>query len=231
MARSLVGMAALAALLVVPGVVKAEPTAPRVNTTRTRDGATMTVREGGLMVSQSVTRQSFTLTVQQGADRVRITGDTGGRVSLSRRGRSHAFVVSTATAADAAKIAALVTGSAALGAFDALMASSWARRTEAAPFVSAHAIVALLRSDVQPTRALVQRARAAAGPRLIAAQFTASQCWRSYERDVIGYTYELESCLEEASYSLNPLRTMWCSYSYNLQTTLAFIWLLDCSGH
>jgi hypothetical protein len=58
-----------------------------------------------------------------------------------------------------------------------------------------------------------------------------SQCWDTYSRDVVKFTYDLQSCLASLSGNWwNPLHTAWCAYEYNLKSSLAGIWLLDCYG-
>lgn len=234
MTRSLVGIAAAAVVTVIPTVIAAQPTQdPRVTVSRGSGQVTISVKAATLVVAQQVTPTTFDLTVADGRDVARFTGDVDGRVRIERGGRMLALAMTNAKPEDAATARTMLAGSIALERFGRLMASSWARATkEAVVFASAHAIVALVQGNAAPLHAFVQRVRVGAEPRLVTvAQMSASECWRSYERDVLGYTYELESCLVESSDSLNPLRSAWCAYSYNLKATLAFIWLLDCSGY
>jgi hypothetical protein len=238
MTRSVVGVAAMAmvaAMTVAPDVSQAQTSAdrPRLEITRGDGRVTISARARDLTVTQTLRPVGFDLRIVLGRDLVRVNGDTAGRVRVERTGRSLALSMAGATVEQAAEVRSLLAGSTALAAFDALVASEWARTTrEAVVFHSAHAIVALLRGDQRPLQAFVRRVKAGREVRLIAiGQMTAHECWRSYERDVLRYTYELEICLADASNSLNPLTSAWCAYEYNLKTTLAFIWLLDCSGY
>jgi hypothetical protein len=233
MTRVFVGMAATLMVTFLPTMIAAQPiTEPTVTVAR-RDGqVTITAKAQPLVISQALTTSAFDLTVSDGRDTAQISGDVQGHVRIVRAGRRVAVSLATATPADAASTRAVLAGSSALKAFDRLMATAWARSSkDALIFASAHAIVGLLQGDVAPLRAVVGRLQREVGPRLVrAAQTTASWCWRAYERDVVNYTYELEECIRAASESFNPISSAWCGYSYNLKASLAFIWLLDCSG-
>ena len=209
------------------------PTNPRVSVTRGTDTVTLTARTATLRVSQTLTPTTFDLVVSDGRDSAQITGDTEGRVTVRRSGRTLSLALRDATVAQAEAVRALLRGSTALANLRQLAASAWARsHKDALAFVSAQAMVAVLEGDQTPIRAVVHRIQTSRDPQVVRVrQMTASDCWRAYERDALSYTYELERCMSEASYSLNPLRSAWCAYSYNLKSTLAFIWLLDCSGY
>lgn len=233
MSRLLVGMATLAILVSVPGVVSAgSTTAPRVKIVRDVGAVTVSVQKDTLVVSQRLTPQAFDLTLARSDERVRFTGDVNGRVSVTRGRASHAFSMATLASGDLAAVRQIVSGSSALREFDHLMVSEWARTDKnAAVFASAHAIVALVQGKTMALRATVDRMGHAAEPRLMTvARQSSGECWGLYTRDVVRATFDLEACLEEARSSLNPFRTIWCSYSYNMRASLAFIWLLDCNG-
>ena len=55
-----------------------------------------------------------------------------------------------------------------------------------------------------------------------------SDCWDPYARDVVQYTYDLEACVAEARDSWLPWALGWCAYEYDIKTSLAFMWLLNC---
>jgi hypothetical protein len=175
----------------------------------------------------------FDLVVSDGRDTARVAGDVHGTVRVERGGRTVTVNLQHSTTEEARAAGAALAGSTAVARFGEVVATGWARSTkEALVFVSAHAVVALLQGNVIPVRAMANRLMTSNEPQLVRVrQRTAAECWRAYESDVLGYTYELEQCLDEASYSLNPLRSSWCAYSYNLKATLAFVWLLDCSGY
>jgi predicted transglutaminase-like cysteine proteinase len=233
MTRSIVGITVAALVMAFGSLATAQPTSsPRVTTSRGDGHVTLVAKTDEVRVSQTMTSNGFDLTVSDGRDAARITGDVHGRVHVERGGRRVSLTLQTSTPADARAASTLLMGSTALARFGEIIATGWARSTkEALVFVSAHAMVALLQGNAAPLRAMANRIATSAEPQLVRVrQRTAGECWRSYEQDVLGYTYELEQCLAEASYSLNPLRSAWCAYSYNLKTSLAFIWLLDCSG-
>jgi hypothetical protein len=235
MTDSRVGIAAVAFLAAMPAIVAAQSTtAPRVQVTRSGTQVTIAAKADAWSISQTLTPTTFDLRIGDAVDRVRFVGDKTGRLRIDRGGRTLVLTLLEETpVADLDKVKAMLAGSSALARFDRLMASDWARAArEAAAFDAPHAIVALLQGNAAPLEAVVQRARLAGEPRITTvAQQTASWCWRSYERDVLTYTYELESCVAEATWSINPLRISWCAYSYNIKASLAFIWLLDCSGY
>ena len=235
MVRSLTGVAVMLVAVVGPtGLAAGEPTTtPRVSVTRGADKVTLTARTETVRVSQTLTPKSFDLVVSDGRDSAQITGDTEGRVTVRRAGRTIRLALRDATLREAEAVRALLRGSTALARLRQLAASAWARsHKDALVFVSAQAMVAVLEGDQAPIRAVVHRLQTSREPTVVRVrQMTASDCWRAYERDALSYTYELERCIEEASYSLNPLRGAWCAYSYNLKASLAFVWLLDCSGY
>ena len=42
--------------------------------------------------------------------------------------------------------------------------------------------------------------------------------------------FDLEGCIDEADDSINPLHLAWQAHEHNIKTSLALVWLLDCSG-
>lgn len=221
-------------VMAVGSLAAAQPmTSPRVTTSRGDGHVTIVAKTDAVRVSQTITAKGFELTVSDKRDSVRIAGDVHGRVRAERGGRVVSLALQTSTPQDARAVSALLMGSTSLARFGEIVATGWARSTrDALVFVSAHAMVALLQGDAVPLRAMAHRIVTSQEPHLVRVrQRTAAECWRAYEQDVISYTYELEQCLAEASYSLNPLRSAWCAYSYNLKASLAFVWLLDCSGY
>jgi hypothetical protein len=208
-------------------------TSPKVAVTRGADKVTMTARTDVVRVSQTLTPQGFDLVVSSGGDSAQIVGTTEGQLTVRRAGRTLTLSLQQASRIEAEAVRALLRGSTALARLGQLTRTAWARsHKDAFVFVSAQAMVAAIQGDVAPLKAVVSRIQTSREPQIVRVrQRTASECWRAYERDALAYTYELEQCMEEASYSLNPLRSAWCAYSYNLKASLAFIWLLDCSGY
>ena len=232
MARSLVGLMALAVLIYTPSVVSAQAAAPNVTITSKNGRVVATLRAENVAVTQTLTANTFDLQIGSAPDQIRVKGDVDGRVSVTRGDRTHAFAIKTARPSDTQVVRDLLANNDALANFRSIASSDWARSTrQAAVFVSADAIVALLQGDSRPTSAMAQRALGGELRIVPAQQLTAQQCWRAYERDVLQVTYDLEACVKDASTSLNPLRLAWCSYEYNIRASLAFIWLLDCSGY
>jgi hypothetical protein len=221
----------LAVVVFAPAVGFAEPAAPRVSVSRKSQSAVMALRAEQLIVSQTLKPGVVDVILSDGVDRVRVVSEIDGDVRIERAGRVRAFNVTSATAGDAAAAMALLGESPAVAAFEALLASPWGETRRALPFASSHALIALLQARTEPLRVVVQRIRTSSSARIREAGMTAGECWTAYERDAVRYTYELEQCIADASNSLNPLRVSWCAYSYNLKSTLAFIWLLDCSGY
>jgi hypothetical protein len=236
MTRVLIGIAT-AWLLASPALASAAE--PEIKTLRNGERATITLRDGGLTVIQRVTRTAVNLELVHADDIVQFSGDLDGRVAFVRGSKSRAYAVRTAIGDDRTATNALLAGSAALAAFDALLQSPWAQTAEAAVlFKSTREVIRVLQGE--PGIADLLAARPAMAPAVaspvasivpVRQRMTPSQCWDSYARDVIHFTYELQSCLNSASYSWwNPLATGWCAYEYNLKSSLASIWLLDCYG-
>jgi hypothetical protein len=235
MVRSWTGVAVMLVAVMGTSSVAAgeQATTPRVSVTRGADKVTLTARTQTVRVSQTLTPKSFDLVVSDGRDSAQITGDIEGRVTVRRAGQTMTLALRDATLREAEAVRALLRGSTALARLRQLAASPWARsHKDGVVFVSAQAMVAVLEGDQAPIRAVVHQFQTSHEPQIVRVrQRTASDCWRAYEQDALSYTYELEACMAEASYSLNPLRGAWCAYSYNLKASLAFVWLLDCSGY
>jgi hypothetical protein len=223
-------MALMGALLLLPAAAAAEE-APRVKTLKGREEATITVTSGRLQIVQKLSRTRVDLQISEGPDTVKFSGTLSGRVTLERAGTRHAFAMRAATPADEAIVARLLGGSTALKSFDGLMNSAWGRTAKpAAAFRASHALLAVFRGDAQPTLALVT-AMSRPQPTLMPARRDGpNACWEAYTHDVLRYTYDLEGCVAEARDSWFPLHLAWCSYEYNIKTSLAFWWMLDCYG-
>ena len=220
------------AWLPVSAAAQTAGTTPRVTMTRGKETVTISARTERVRVSQTLTPRSFSLTVSDGRDAVEINGNTDGQVAVRRAGRTLALSLRDSAPREAEAVQALLRGSSAIARLGELASSSWGRsHRDAMVFVSAHAMAALLQGTAAPLKAVVHRFQASGEPVLVRVQRTPGECWRAYERDVLSYTYDLEACIEESSASLNPLRSAWCAYSYNLKATLAFVWLLDCNGY
>jgi hypothetical protein len=234
MARTLVGVAVMAMALTglpLSAAAQSAGTTPRVTMTRGKETVTISARTERVRVSQTLTPSSFSLTMSDGRDAVDISGNTDGQVAVRRAGRSLALSMRDSTAREVEAVQALLRGSSAIARLGELATSSWGRsQKDAIVFVTGHAMAALLQGTSAPLKAIVHRLQASE-PVLVRVQRTPGECWRAYERDVLSYTYDLEACIQESSYSLNPLRSAWCAYSYDLKATLAFVWLLDCNGY
>lgn len=235
MARTLVGVAVMAMALAglpLSAAAQSAGTSPRVTMTRGKETVTISARTERVRVSQTLTPNSFSLTMSDGRDAVEISGNTDGQVAVRRAGRSLALSMRDSTEREVEAVQALLRGSSAIARLGELATSSWGRsHKDAIVFVSGHAMAALLQGTSAPLKAIVHRFQASGEPVLVRVQRTPGECWRAYERDVLSYTYDLEACIEESRYSLNPLRSAWCAYSYDLKATLAFVWLLDCNGY
>lgn len=229
MARSFVRFVLSTALLAFPALAAAQDE-PRVKATRDQQQTTITLQSGSLRVVEKLTATMVDLQLIEGTDSVRFTGDLAGRVSVQRGGARRTLSVRTASAAEQAAVGALLAGSAALRRFDALMATPWGRSARpAGAFRSVHALVALFRGDYRPTAVVA----AMASPRVSlvpARRDGPDACWTAYTHTVVQYTYDLESCVGEASNSWNPFHLAWCAYEYDIKTSLAFAWMLDCYG-
>lgn len=239
MTRTVVGWALLVACAAAPAAAATgREETPRVSTTRSTGQAVMTVKSSAVTVTQTISPDAFDLRLQSAADHVRITGDRGGYVTVTRGGARHALDVRTATLADQQTVQRLLSGSPALAAFETLMATPWPRPAAVAPVLdAAKAMIALFRGEAPRPLPLVAAMRSpapsdipASSLRRVAQKLSPSQCWDIYAHDVLKFTYDLEACMAESSYSLNPLRSAWCGYEYNLKTTLSAFWLLDCYG-
>ena len=226
----MIGMAM--AWLPVSAAAQTVGSQPRVTMTRGKGTMTIAARTESVRVSQTVTTNAFALTISDGRDSVEVSGNTDGQVVVRRSGRALTLSMRDATVPQVEAIRALLRESSAIARLGELASSAWGRsHKDALVFVSAHAMTALLQGHVGPVKALAQRFERDRQPAIRPAQMTAGQCWLAYQRDVLSYTYDLEACIAESSASLNPLRSAWCAYSYNLKATLAFVWLMDCSGY
>jgi hypothetical protein len=223
-------MAVAWALAVAPTF--ASGTTPEVTATREGRGATLTLRHGGLTIVQRLAERTLDLSVTEGRDELRVSADLDGRVTMERAGKRRAFEVRSATLDDQAALNSLLSDSAAMTAFDRVLASEWARSEMAAPFRTTREVIRALQGDYNVVSRMASVVSTPRTPIVFARQrLSPSQCWDTYSRDVTKYTYDLQSCLSNAYYAWwNPLHSAWCTYEYNLKSSLAAVWLLDCYG-
>jgi hypothetical protein len=230
MTGSFVRMVTAFGLLATAGTAWAEER-PQVSAERQGTHATITLRAGALHVVQTLTRDSIKLRLSSGGDLVEFRGDLAGRVTVQRGNQRHAFRVRTAGAADAAALVQMLNASPAVQQFDRVMQSDWASTTRAAtPFRSAHVLLAVFRGDRQPTLALVTTPATSTSSITLVRSGGPDACWSAYSRDVVQYTYDMEACVDEARNSWWLGHLAWCAYEYNIKTSLAMLWLLDCYG-
>ena len=225
----------IAAAWMVAAPALANTPDPEIKTLRNGERATITLRAGDLTVTQTMTRTAVNLKLRHQHDILQFSGDLEGRVVFERGGNSRVFSVRSAVASDRIETNALLAGSPALAAFDTLLESTWAQTAESAVlFKSTREVIRVLQGEqVSVARLAAPPASAtpAASVLRVRQRLSPSQCWDTYARDVIHFTYELQSCLNSASYAWwNPLATAWCAYEYNLKSSLASVWLLDCYG-
>lgn len=230
MTRVVFGMALAAALVVVPALAWAQGD-PRVKASRGRDHGTISMQAGKLSVTQKLTRTALDLQLAEGGDVLRLTGDLEGNVVIERGAVRHAFSMRTGGADDQRIVLALLADSAPLRSFDALMRTAWGRSSRAATvFRSAHSLLALFRGDERPVQALTALAPAPVASIVPVRRDGPSACWTTYTLDVVRYTYQLESCVDESRNSYFMFHLAWCAYEYDIKTSLALMWLLDCNG-
>lgn len=231
MTRVLIGMTVVWVMTMTPAL--AETGKPEIKTLRQRDGATVTLQAGPLTVRQTLTYTAVNLRLALPDDVLDFAADLAGNVSVARGDVRWAFSVRTATAEDQVALRRAVANSAALGAFDALLQSAWAQSAEQAViFRSTREVLRVLQGDHWSTESLVSGRPAASAPIVrVRQRLSPSQCWETYNKDVVYFTYQLQGCLSSVSSQWwNPLATAWCAYEYNLKSSLAAIWLLDCYG-
>jgi hypothetical protein len=151
---------------------------------------------------------------------------------LSCNGVRHAFSLRSGTEADQTAVIALLAQSTAIKSFDSVMRSAWATSAKpAVVFRAAHSLIGALRGQDRAVAALFRTGVATPRASIVPVRRDGpAACWDSYTRDVIRYTFELEGCIDEADDSIFPLHLAWCAYEYNIKTSLALMWLLDCSG-
>jgi hypothetical protein len=226
----LIGLAAVWAMASGPALA-AGPN-PEIRVVRDGETRTVTLRAAGLLATQRLTPSRVELRLATDRDELQFVADLSGRVSVQRGAERHTFAVRTATHESHQALTRILADSQALAAFDALMDSPWGATEIAAVFKSARQVMRTLQTTntalelmaVSPptTHASIVPVRQRLGP---------SQCWNTYSRDVVLFTHELEYCLGSVSSQWwNPVATAWCAYEYNIKTSLAGIWLLDCFG-
>ena len=217
-------------LTVSPAVAIASD--PEIKIVRDGSRAIVTVQAGTFTLMQTLTRTAVDLRLAEGADILRLSADLDGRVVVTRGHQKRVFTMQSATSEDQASLGAMLSDSPALAAFDRLLQSSWGQTSKAALFTSTREVLRVLQGDYRSdTVTAAARPVTPSMTLLRVGQRSPSQCWDTYARDVIHFTYELQSCLNSASYQWwNPLATAWCSYEYNLKSSLSAVWLLDCYG-
>ena len=205
---------------------------PDIRVVREAGGATITLRAGTLRVTQTLSRAALQIEIAQEDDVMRFAGDLEGRVSIERGGRRHSFLMRTGGREDQMAFNNLANASRALAAFDTLLQSPWGRTAPAArAFSSTRELIRVVQGEAGTVGQMSAPPPAMASLAPVKQRLSPSQCWDTYARDVTKFTYDLQSCLG-AVYAnwWNPLHTAWCAYEYNLKSSLAAIWLLDCYG-
>jgi hypothetical protein len=231
MTRVVIGMTMVWVMTMTPAL--ADTGKPEIKTSRQRDGATVTLQAGPLTVMQTLTTTGVNLRLVLADDVLDFSADLAGNVSVARGDVRWGFSVRTATADDQAALRRALANSAAIDAFDALLASAWAQSAEPAViFRSTREVLRVLQGDHRSIESLVAvRTAPNASIVRVRQRLSPSQCWETYNKDVVYFTYELQSCLSSVSSQWwNPFATAWCAYEYNLKSSLSAIWLLDCYG-
>ena len=230
MTRVVVAMAAVSMLMTTTA---AASTQPEINVNRSGEARTVTLRAGDLEVTQTLGSRRLDLQLRSGDDEVTFTADLDGRVAIRRGDAQATFSVRSATEQDQARLNALIGNSPALVAFDELIESGWAQQAEVATvFRTAREVLRVLQTDHRTIEPIVW-SRPLSTPTVmrVAQRLSPAQCWSTYNRDVVYFTYQLQSCLAGVGAQWwNPLATAWCGYEYNLKSSLAAVWLLDCYG-
>ena len=231
MTRVVVMMAAVWTL--VAGTVYANGNEPDIKVVRSRDSRVVTLRAGTLGITQTLGPRQLEVQLLDGEDEVVFIADLDGRVEVRRGNAQRSFSVRSATEQDQAGVNAMLAESPALQAFDDLLSSSWAQHADVATvFKTAREVLRVLQTDhrgIEP----IASTRPVSNPMLLRVRqrLSPAQCWDTYSRDVIYFTYQLQSCLAGVGAQWwNPLATAWCGYEYNLKSSLAAVWLLDCYG-
>jgi hypothetical protein len=227
-------MGVVAVWLMTAASAVAGPGSPEIKSTRHKDGATVTLRAGDLTVTQTFGKTGVALRLSRAGDVLEFAADLTGRVTLQRASAHSSFMVRSASRQDQERLNQILANSPALDAFDELLQSPWARSAEAAAiFRSTREVLRVLQTADHAPEALVAVRPPAATPAvtLVRQRLSPSQCWDTYSRDVVHFTYELQSCIGSVSSQWwNPFALAWCAYEYNLKSSLASIWLLDCYG-
>jgi hypothetical protein len=231
MTRVVVAVAAVSMLMTT--AAGANPTQPDITVVRNGEERTVTLRAGALRITQTLGARSLNVQLTEGDDEVAFTADLDGRVTIRRGDAQRSFSVRAATEQDQAGLNAMLLGSRALAAFDDLMQSAWAHDAQVATvFRTAREVLRVLQTDHRSIEWMAA-ARPISSPMVLRVRqrLTPAQCWDTYARDVVHFTYELQSCLASVGAQWwNPLATAWCGYEYNLKSSLAAVWLLDCYG-
>jgi hypothetical protein len=230
MTRVLIGLVAMWGLAIAPAFAASRN--PEITVVRDGETRTVTLRAAGLLTTQTLTPTRVNVRIATPEDEVQFVADLSGRVSVQRAGQRHAFGVRSATHEDHRTFTRILANSQALTAFDALMESAWGSTEVATVFRSARVVMRTLQTDYTAME-FVTASRAISNPSIVPVRqrLGPSQCWNTYSRDVVLFTHELEYCLGSVSSQWwNPLATAWCAYEYNVKSSLAGIWLLDCFG-
>jgi hypothetical protein len=204
---------------------------PLIKASREAGRVTVALQSGDLRVTESVTRQGLKLRLETDGDALVFSGDLDGRVVIERAGQQRSFMVSRATAIDQAAAVEMLAHSPALAAFDALLASPWASTPPAMLFKSTRAVIRGFQGESMLPIHTLASAPPQSSFRPVRQRLTPSQCYDTYAKDVVHFTYELQACIGMLPAQWwNPLATWFCAYEYNLKSSLAAIWLLDCYG-
>ena len=231
MTRVLIGMAAVWLMAVSPAL--ANTTEPRITVARDGNQRTVTMQSGELHITQTLTPSGVEMRLAVAGDDLAFSGGLDGRVTLERGGERRIFLLRSATPEDRSTFNGLLAESPALAALDAVLGSDWGQTSPLATiFRTTREVIRVLQGDYASIISMMAR-RSTSNASLVPARqrLSPAQCWETYNRDVVYFTYELQSCLSQVSGQWwNPLATAWCAYEYNLKSSLAGVWLLDCYG-
>jgi hypothetical protein len=232
MTRVLFWLVVVLVMTVAPAL--AQSADPEVKASRLGSGALVKLQAGELFLTQTLSKTAVRLELALGEDQVQFSADLDGRVTVARGVERRTFAVRGATRDDQTAFNALLAGSPAFRAYESLLGSDWAYTSPLRPvFMAPREVIRVLQGDVDGVLELAAATRPVANASIVRARqrLSPAQCWDTYSRDVIYFTYELQSCLSNVSAQWwNPFATAWCAYEYNLKSSLSAVWLLDCYG-
>ena len=227
-------IAAAQPIEVAPQQVKASKnTAIKFAVGRIEGDYAMTAQGGGLTFFKRVGPSKVLLRLQVRGDVVEVEASSNGAARFARNGKDIRFHMRDADESRVLKLQRLASGSRALAAFEAMIATTEASQTpESRSLSTSYALVQAVRGSGDAGRSLASRLNAPlSGARRASAMRSAEEpqaCWAEYSATMNTYLTQFSTCVLD--YGWIPGMPAVCAFEFSVKAELAWFWVIGCSG-